>query len=153
MTAAYKYLKHNLELRNNEGFLLKPIHSAEPYTTRRPFIFYKMLISNLHIHGNTPCFYIPSNLNYSHICDLSLRCCQFNCNLHSAVCVHLWLMVILLQPITNASYICQPVWPPSIVQVVLISHLLCRICGVIASGSFMLVTFCSPECVWFILNK
>jgi hypothetical protein len=98
-------------------------------------------------------FLHSENLNYSHICGLSLCCCQFNCNLHFAVCVHLWLMVTLLHLITNAPYIYQPVWPCSSVQFVLISHLLCRLCGIIVSPSFMLVTFCSYVYFCLTLNK
>jgi hypothetical protein len=67
--------------------------------------------------------------------------------------VHLRLMVTLLHSITNVSYICQPIWPSSSVQVVLVRQLLFCFCGGIASGSLRLVTFCSPVCVRFILNK
>jgi hypothetical protein len=36
---------------------------------------------------------------------------------------------------------------------VLVRQLLFIVCGRIASSSLMLVTLCSPVCVWFILNK
>jgi hypothetical protein len=67
--------------------------------------------------------------------------------------VFLRLMVILLRSITNVSYICQPVWPSSSVKIVLVRHLLFRFCGIIASGTLRLVTFCCTVCVRFILNK
>jgi hypothetical protein len=62
-------------------------------------------------------------------------------------------MVTLLRSITNVCYICQPVCASSSVQVVLVRQLLFFFCDVIASGSLMLVTLCSPVCVWFLLNK
>jgi hypothetical protein len=67
--------------------------------------------------------------------------------------VLLRLMVNLLRSITIVSYIWQPVWPSSSVQVVFVRELMFRFCVVIASVSLRLVTFCSPVCVRFILNK
>jgi hypothetical protein len=62
-------------------------------------------------------------------------------------------MVSILRSITNVCNICQPVWPSSSVQVVLVRQLLFLFRDVIASGSLMFVTLCSPVCVLFILNK
>jgi hypothetical protein len=63
----------------NQFIQLNPTRENAP-------IIYKTLISNIPIHGHSLYFYIPWNFNYSHICGLSLCCCQFNCNLHFAVC-------------------------------------------------------------------